>query len=102
MRISSWVALYLLISSSAAYEEYDYSNEHSPTGSKRGNNYINQSVRWPLKFDDWYSEYQVGPNTVSTIVSNLSLKAYHGDMAARVALGPVERRASAGQMSSSA
>ena len=86
-----WVALNLFISGSqAAYEEYDYSNEHSPTGSKRGNDSINQSMRWPLKFDDWYSEYQVELNTVSTTVCNLSLKAYQGDMAARIALGPVE------------
>ena len=91
MRILSWAALYVLIATTqAAYEQFDYSNEHSPTGSNRGNTSINQPVRAPRKFEDWYSEYQVELNTVSTTVCNLSLKAYQGDMAARTTLGPVQ------------
>ena len=91
MRILSWAALYVLIATTqAAYEQFDYSNEHSPTGSNRGNASINQPVRAPRKFEDWYSQYQVELNTVSTTVCNLSLKAYQGDMAARTTLGPVQ------------
>ncbi|KAL8711810.1 MAG: hypothetical protein Q9220_003754 [cf. Caloplaca sp. 1 TL-2023] len=93
MRISlkkTSVCVLVILNNSAAYDDYDYSNEKAPAGSERGNTSLTESVRRPLKFSAFYSDYRAELTEVSTTVCNLSLKAYQGDTEARNTLGPVD------------
>ena len=90
MRACYWLTaatLFLVSPSSAAWDEYDYSNGYIPSTSK--NSTYDEAVLMPLKFTEWYDRFAPTLNEVSTTVCNLSLRAYRGDMEARLTLGPV-------------
>lgn len=72
----------------AEYEEYDYSEEHTPTGG-RPNVSMSEPVILPYKFEEWYPDFRANLEEISTTVCNLSLAAYRGDPEARQKLGPV-------------
>jgi hypothetical protein len=73
----------------ALYPPYDYSNEHELPTSSLANVSYSEPVRLPLKYQDWYDRYRATMFNISEGVCNLSLRAYTGDMDARIELGPV-------------
>lgn len=81
----------------ALYPPHDYFLEYTYTGSLLLNNSnpIDEPVSNPLKFNDWYEQFSDTLTEISTTVCNLSLKAYQGDIEARIALGPIRDYCSA-------
>ncbi|KAF3223142.1 hypothetical protein TWF106_002919 [Orbilia oligospora] len=91
MRILSLLSISALISLGAAlgdYEPFEYKNQFELPGG-RSNASIDEPVRTPLKFRNFYSDFKARLEDISTTVCNLSLSAYDGDRAARETLGPV-------------
>lgn len=91
MKFLRWpLAAALFASPSVAeWPQYDYSNEYTLSVSSPNVSY-NEPVLLPLKFNDWYDRLAPVLSDVSTTVCSLSLRAYQGDIAARIELGPVQ------------
>ncbi|KAK6337194.1 hypothetical protein TWF718_009976 [Orbilia javanica] len=91
MRILSLLSISALLSLSAAlgdYDPYEYKNQFELPGG-RSNASIDEPVKTPLKFRNFYSDFKVRLEDISTTVCNLSLAAYDGNRTARETLGPV-------------
>ena len=91
MRVSNLFTAILsaLPLTTAIYPAYDYSNEHELPNSALANASYDEPVRHPLKYQDWYERYRATMFNISEGVCSLSLRAYKGEMDARIELGPV-------------
>ncbi|KAK6507994.1 hypothetical protein TWF481_006413 [Arthrobotrys musiformis] len=91
MRIISLLLISALFSLGVAlgdYEPFEYKNQFELPGG-RSNASIDEPVKTPLKFRNFYSDFKARLEDISTTVCNLSLAAYDGNRTAREILGPV-------------